>query len=75
MPEIRRIRQDEAEAVLRLWQEAGPLDERGRRNTAAMLVPAASSHRAACFACVEDGAVRGLREGLGFEREAVRWAV
>jgi hypothetical protein len=54
--EIRRIRQTEAEAVADLWDEAGqsvpdggPLKERGRRNIAAMLVLAASSHRAACF--------------------------
>ena len=54
--EIRRIRQTEAEAVTDLWDEAGrsvpdggPLKERGRRNIAAMLVLAASSHRAACF--------------------------
>jgi hypothetical protein len=58
--EIRRIRQTEAEAVTELWDEAGrsvpdggPLKERGRRNIAAMLVLAASSHRAACF--VDDG--------------------
>jgi hypothetical protein len=54
--EIRRIRQTEAEAVTGLWDEAGrsvpdggPLKERGRRNIAAMLVLAASSHRAACL--------------------------
>lgn len=54
--EIRRIRQTEAEAVADLWDEAGrsvpdggALTERGRRNIAAMLVLAASSHRAACF--------------------------
>ena len=54
--EIRRIRQTEAEAVTDLWDEAGrsvpdggPLKERGRRNIAAMLVLAASSHRVACF--------------------------
>ena len=58
--EIRRIRQTEAEAVTDLWDEAGqsvpdggPLKERGRRNIAAMLVLAASSHRAACI--VDDG--------------------
>lgn len=58
--EIRRIRQTEAEAVMELWDEAGQsvpdggaLKERGRRNIAAMLVLAASSHRAACF--VDDG--------------------
>jgi hypothetical protein len=53
--EIRRIRQTEAEAVTDLWDEAsgGVLKERGRRNIAAMLVLAASSHRAACF--VDDG--------------------
>ena len=58
--EIRRIRQTEAEAVADLWDEAGrsvpdggPLKERGRRNIAAMLVLAASSHRVACF--VDDG--------------------
>lgn len=53
--EIRRIRQTEAEAVTNLWDEAsgGVLKERGRRNIAAMLVLAASSHRAACF--VDDG--------------------
>jgi hypothetical protein len=58
--EIRRIRQTEAEAVTDLWDEAGQsvpdggaLKERGRRNIAAMLVLAASSHRAACF--VDDG--------------------
>jgi hypothetical protein len=53
--EIRRIRQTEAEAVTNLWNEAGGgvLKERGRRNIAAMLVLAASSHRAACF--VDDG--------------------
>lgn len=58
--EIRRIRQTEAEAVTELWDEAGrsvpdggALTERGRRNIAAMLVLAASSHRAACF--VDDG--------------------
>ena len=52
--EIRRIRQ--TEAVTDLWDEAaqsvpdgGPLKERGRRNIAAMLVLAASSHRGACF--------------------------
>ena len=47
--EIRRIRQ--AEAVTDLWDEScgGVLKERGRRNIAAMLVLAASSHRAACF--------------------------
>ena len=57
---IRRIRQTEAKAVTDLWDEAGrsvpdggPLKERGRRNIAAMLVLAASSHRAACF--VDDG--------------------
>jgi hypothetical protein len=49
--EIRRILQTEAEAVTDLWDEAGrsvpdggPLKERGRRNIAAMLVLAASSH-------------------------------
>ena len=49
--EIRRIRQTEAEAVADLWDEAagGVLKDRGRRNIAAMLVLAASSHRAACF--------------------------
>ena len=49
--EIRRIRQTEAEAVTDLWDEAagGVLKERGRRNIAAMLVLAASSHRGACF--------------------------
>jgi hypothetical protein len=48
---IRRIRQTEAEAVTQLWDEAcsGVLKERGRRNIAAMLVLAASSHRGACF--------------------------
>ena len=53
--EIRRIRQTEAEAVTYLWDESsgGVLKERGRRNIAAMLVLAASSHRAACF--VDDG--------------------
>jgi hypothetical protein len=58
--EIRRIRQTEAEAVTALWDEAGQsvpdggrLKERGRRNIAAMLVLAASSHRVACF--VDDG--------------------
>jgi hypothetical protein len=53
--EIRRIRQTEAEAVTDLWDESagGVLKERGRRNIAAMLVLAASSHRAACF--VDDG--------------------
>jgi hypothetical protein len=53
--EIRRIRQTEAEAVTDLWDEScgGVLEERGRRNIAAMLVLAASSHRAACF--VDDG--------------------
>jgi hypothetical protein len=133
MPEIRRIRHDEAEAVVALWDQAGPLEESGRRSIAAMLVLAASSHRAACFVAVEDGRVRGavvaelvedgllpclygrvaelfgisrealvgaavgwlrgrgamvittevafgaeddgLWTGLGFEREAVRWAV
>jgi hypothetical protein len=49
--EIRRIEQTEAEAVTDLWDEAcgGVLKERGRRNIAAMLVLAASSHRGACF--------------------------
>ena len=79
--EIRRIRQTEAEAVTDLWDEAGqsvpdggPLKERGRRNIAAMLVLAASSHRAACFVdddlkgfvlaeLVEDGLLPG-RYGL-----------
>jgi hypothetical protein len=57
--EIRRIKQTEAEAVTDLWDEASGrvLKERGRRNIAAMLVLAASSHRAACF--VEDG-LRGF---------------
>jgi hypothetical protein len=62
--EIRRIRQTEAEAVTDLWDEAGrsvpdggPLKERGRRNIAAMLVLAASSHRVACFV---DDALRGF---------------
>jgi hypothetical protein len=52
---IRRIRQTDAEAVTDLWDEAcgGVLEERGRRNIAAMLVLAASSHRGACF--VDDG--------------------
>jgi hypothetical protein len=52
---IRRIRQAEADAVTDLWDEAagGVLKERGRRNIAAMLVLAASSHRVACF--VDDG--------------------
>jgi hypothetical protein len=65
--EIRRIRQTEAEAVTDLWDEAGrsvpdggPLKERGRRNIAAMLVLAASSHRAACLVAVEDNVVRGF---------------
>lgn len=60
MPEIRRIRQDEAEAVVALWNEAGPLQERGRRNIEAMLVLAASSHRAACLVALEDGEIRGF---------------
>jgi hypothetical protein len=53
--EIRRIRQTEAEVVTELWDESsgGVLKERGRRNIAAMLVLAATSHRAACF--VADG--------------------
>jgi hypothetical protein len=74
--EIRRIRQTEAEAVTDLWNEAGGgvLKERGRRNIAAMLVLAASSHRVACFVdddlngfvlaeLVEDGLLPG-RLGL-----------
>jgi hypothetical protein len=58
--EIRRIRQTEAEAVTDLWDEAGQsvpdggaLKERGRRIIAAMLVLAASSHRAACFVALD----------------------
>jgi hypothetical protein len=65
--EIRRIRQSEAEAVTELWDEAGqsvpdggPLKERGRRNIAAMLVLAASSHRAACFVAVDGGRLAGM---------------
>src|SRR5215218_916025 len=65
--EIHRIRQTEAEAVTDLWDEAGrsvphggALKERGRRNIAAMLVLAASSHRAACFVAVDDGRVTGF---------------
>ena len=58
MPEIRRIRQTEADAVIALW--GGPLKERGRRNIAAMLVLAASSHRAACFVAVEAERVVGF---------------
>ena len=58
MPEIRRIRQTEADAVIELW--GGPLKERGRRNIAAMLVLAASSHRAACFVAVEAERVVGF---------------
>ena len=58
MPEIRRIRQTEADAVVDLW--GGPLTERGRRNIAAMLVLAASSHRAACFVAVEAERVVGF---------------
>jgi ribosomal protein S18 acetylase RimI-like enzyme len=62
--EIRRIRQTEADAVTELWDEAGrsvpdggPLQERGRRNIAAMLVLAASSHRVACLV---DDELRGF---------------
>jgi hypothetical protein len=57
--EIRRIRQTEAEAVADLWDEScgGVLKQRGRRNIAAMLVLAASSHRAACFV---DDALNGF---------------
>lgn len=65
--EIRRIRQTEAEAVTDLWDEAGQavpdggaLKERGRRNIAAMLVLAASSHRAACLVAVEDDVLTGF---------------
>jgi hypothetical protein len=58
VPEIRRIRQTEADAVVELWD--GPLKERGRRNIAAMLVLAASSHRAACFVAVEAERVVGF---------------
>jgi hypothetical protein len=65
--EIRRIRQTEAEAVTDLWDEAGQsvpdggaLTERGRRNIAAMLVLAASSHRAACFVALDNGEPVGL---------------
>jgi hypothetical protein len=65
--EIRRIHQTEAEVVTDLWDEAGqsapdggPLKERGRRNIAAMLVLAASSHRAACFVAVEGDRPVGL---------------
>jgi hypothetical protein len=48
--EISRIKQTEAETVTDLWDESsGVLKERGGRNIAAMLVLAASSHRAACF--------------------------
>jgi hypothetical protein len=65
---IRRIRQTEAEAVTDLWDEAaaGVLEERGRRNIAAMLVLAAVHPRAACF--VDDGlngfVVAEIDEGL-----------
>jgi hypothetical protein len=65
---IRRIRQTEAEAVTDLWDEAaaGALEERGRRNIAAMLVLAAVHPRAACF--VDDGlngfVVAEIDEGL-----------
>jgi hypothetical protein len=65
--EIRRIRQTEAEAVTDLWDEAGrsvpdggALKERGRRNIAAMLVLAASSHRAACFVALDGDRPVGL---------------
>jgi hypothetical protein len=65
--EIRRIRQTEAEAVTDLWDEAGravtdggPLKERGRRNIAAMLVLAASSHRAACFVAADGDRLHGF---------------
>jgi hypothetical protein len=65
--EIRRIRQTEAEAVTDLWDEAGQsvpdggaLKERGRRNIAAMLVLAASSHRAACFVAREEDVITGF---------------
>ena len=52
---IRRIRQTEAEAVTELWDESagGVLEERGRRNIAAMLVLAAVHQRVACF--VDEG--------------------
>jgi hypothetical protein len=58
VPEIRRIRQTEADAVVDLW--GGPLKDRGRRNIAAMLVLAASSHRAACFVAVDADRVVGF---------------
>jgi hypothetical protein len=40
--------------------DGGALKERGRRNIAAMLVLAASSHRAACLVAVEDDVITGF---------------
>ena len=65
--EIRRIRQQEAERVTALWDDAarevvdgGPLPPRGRRNIAAMLALAATHQRVACFVADTGGELQGF---------------
>jgi ribosomal protein S18 acetylase RimI-like enzyme len=68
--EIRRIREDEGDAVAALWDavaraipDGGPLTERGRRNIGRMLSASAWHHAAFCLVAVDDGAIVGFANG------------
>ena len=70
MVEIRRIREDEGEAVAALWDEmgravpdGGPLTPRGRERIAAALRAAAWHHLAFCLVALEAERIVGFVNG------------
>jgi len=70
MPEIRRIREADAEAVVELWDrmvrevpDGGPLTEAGRRHLGRMLAITAWHRETFCLVAVEGDEVLGF--GLG----------
>jgi hypothetical protein len=70
MPEIRRIREADAEAVVELWdrmcrevRDGGPLTEAGRRHLARMLAVTAWHRQAFCLVAVEGDDLLGFALG------------
>ncbi len=70
MPEIRRILEQEGDAVAALWDEmtraladGGPLSPSGRRNIARMLEACAWHHEAFCLVAVEGERIVGFVNG------------
>ncbi|MET0426025.1 MAG: GNAT family N-acetyltransferase [Actinoplanes sp.] len=70
MPEIRRIREADADAAVELWDrmgrevpDGGPLTEEGRRRIGRMLAIAAWHRNTFCLVAVEGGRLLGFALG------------